>query len=104
MTHKTIQEMTNDEIMKQVIEDYLQGRIPLKKYLRLFDPEEKKVAIETRIAGGHWEPGIHFNTPKGAHMWVNLHAIREWAAKVAPVPEPSDEVKFASEHARDTLG
>lgn len=105
MTHKTIAEMTNDEFMKHVVEDCLQGWIPLKTYLRLFGPEETKVAVESRIRRGFWKKGVQFHTPKGTYMWVNLHAIREWVTASLPEPvEPSGEPLLASEHAPETLG
>jgi len=50
---KAIDQMTNDEFFKFVVDYQLKGWIPLKMYLRLF-PVETRVAIEQRLRKGHW--------------------------------------------------
>lgn len=109
---KSISEMTNQEFMDFVIKQGLQGWIPLRSYLRLF-PEETRSAITSRIKRKHWQRGLHYNTPPGSDMWVNVIAIGNWVAATA-IPKPAglplwkptdpDEVKFASKDAPDTLG
>lgn len=94
---KTVAEMTNDEFLKYVVEEGLRGWIPLKTYLRLF-PEESKPAIETRMKRKHWQRGVHYSTPEGGKIWVNLLAIRAW------VEGDKDEVSLASRDAPETLG
>lgn len=81
---KPINEMTNDEFLAFVIEHGLKGWVPLQSYLRLF-PEETKVGIETRIKRKHWVRGVHYTTPQGSRMWVNVIAIGKWVADSAAI-------------------
>lgn len=76
---KSVDEMTNEEFFRFVVDECLEGWIPLKAYLRVM-PEETKIAIETRIKRKHWVRGVHYHTPPGSFMWVNLRAIRRWAS------------------------
>lgn len=107
---KPVSEMTNHEFMDFVVKHGMQGWIPLLTYIRLF-PEETRSKISTRIKRKHWQRGVHFNTPEGSGMWVNVIAIGNWVAATA-IPKPAglplwsdpDEVKFASETAPETLG
>lgn len=89
MTDKvaSVAEMTNQEFMDYVIKQSLRGWIPLSTYLRLL-PEETRSAVSSRIKRKHWQRGVHFNTPKGGDMWVNLHAIADWAAAHAVTKPP----------------
>lgn len=77
MTDKPVNEMTNDEFFNFVVNQGLKGWVPLETYLRIF-PEESKEAIETRIKRRHWLRGVHYTTPKGSRMWVNIIAIGAW--------------------------
>lgn len=74
---KPIQDMTNEEFFKFVIEDTMQGWIPMKTYLKLF-PGETRAGIEARIARKVWKRGVHYNVPDKGRTWVCLTAIRQW--------------------------
>jgi hypothetical protein len=85
---KLIRQMTNEEFEGFVVNDMLQGWIPLKAYQRYF-PNETNNAINTRINRGFWQRGVHFNHPKGGGMWVCLKAIHLWAtSQEKPPAEP----------------
>lgn len=77
---KAIDQMTNDEFFKFVVDYQLKGWIPLKMYLRLF-PVETRVAIEQRLRKGHWQRGVHYSVPQGGDAWVNLTAIQQWVTQ-----------------------
>lgn len=96
MMTKPISEMTNDEFYEFVINQQMQGWIPLKMYLRLF-PVETKVAITQRLRRNHWQRGTHYNVPPGGEAWVNLTAIREW------VTSKEEKVLLASESLPETV-
>lgn len=86
---RTADGLSEDEFIAKCLADMMQGWIPLKTYLRMF-PDEDKRAIEGRVARGHWKRRVHYFAPKGGTAWVNLPAIREWAAGIReedPVPE-----------------
>lgn len=76
---KPLHEMANDEFLEYVVKEGLKGWIPLRAYTRFF-PEESRSAVETRIKRRHWKRGVHYSTPEGANMWVNVIAIGEWVA------------------------
>lgn len=95
---KPVSQMTNEEFLRYVVEDCLDGWVPLKTYLRLF-PEETKVAVESRIKRRYWQRYVHYNTPEGSNTWVNLKAIRQWVLGQQPT-----EVKASVEGASEPLG
>ena len=84
----SLDKMTNDEFHTFVLEQMMQGWMPLKTYMRYF-PSETKLAIEARLARGVWERGVHYTTPPRGAPWVNIIAIRKWVT--------GDETKLASE-------
>lgn len=87
MSTKSLSEMTNDEFVAFVIEQGLKGWVPLLAYTRLF-PEETKDAIEMRIKRKHWVRGVHYTTPAGSKMWLNVIAIGEWVQASADADKP----------------
>ena len=76
---KSPAEMTDDEFREFVVNQMLQGWIPVKMYLKMF-PTETLSGIDTRVARKHWVQGVHYNSPPGSTAWVNLIKIREWAS------------------------
>lgn len=97
---KPIGEMTNEEFMAYAMNSCMAGWVPLKTYLRLYS-DETLGSIKTRIKRKHWLAQIHYSTPKGGSMWINLLAVKAWITESAI---EDDGVRFASSEAPDTLG
>jgi hypothetical protein len=73
--------MTNDEFANFVYLQMMDGWIPTEMYLRMF-PTETAAGIASRVKRKRWIRGVHYNRVAGTMSWVNLKAIRCWAAGI----------------------
>lgn len=72
-----LRDLTNDEFHTFVMNEMMEGWIPLRTYLKYY-PTETKIGIETRLKRGVWQRGIHYKIPSRGSPWVNLKAIVQW--------------------------
>ena len=57
--------------------------VRLKKYCELSG--DTPAAVEGRLRAGIWLRDVHARRPEGSkELWVNLHAVNDWAAGVTP--------------------
>lgn len=74
---KPAAKMSNDEFREFVLNNMLEGWIPLNTYLTILT-SETKISVNNRVAKGFWQRGVHYSVVKGGGTWVCLVAIREW--------------------------
>ena len=74
---ESLERMSNTEFFDYTINHMMEGWVPLRTYLAVFQGETRS-SVSSRIARGSWTRGVEFNVPKGGSMWINLRKVRLW--------------------------